>query len=121
MSSGREPGLLQHLSRHVFQAADGHLKEFVAAHLDVVRALFDRLAGSGHGGAAGGNEEVIGVLAFGVQLMRQDSRGRLDRPEHCRRHAVAEDDAGGAVLVIEVTRKQFGPDHQHVLGRRRCG
>jgi hypothetical protein len=51
------------------------------------------------------------VLAVGVQIAREDARLVARLQHHCA-CAVAEQDAGGAIVEIENAREHFGPDHE---------
>ena len=110
--------LVEHAARDLLGLADGELEHGGAVLLHVVQALLDGLARGRPEAAAGGH--LQGRAAAAVDLVREAQDVRLvvgRRRQHHRAGAVAEQHAGGAVLVVDDARHDVGADDERVVVR----
>ncbi len=105
-------------ARDLLGLAHRELEHRLPVLLDVVQTLIDRLVRRRLQAAARGHAERGAAAAVDLVLEVQNLRAaRLGRRHHHRAGAVAEDDAGRAILVVDDARHHVRADHQHVLVR----
>ena len=73
-------------------------------------------ADGGRCGPAGRHPDHVRARRLGRELEAERAAGLVRRRQHDRARAVAEEDAGVAVGVVEEPGQRLRPDHEHVLG-----
>ena len=112
---GRQIGQRQHLAHHARQIGDRVAEYLAAFHAHLADRTRRR-------GSAIDIEQLV-MPPVGMEFRRQHTAPRrrvaVASPEHNGARAVAEQDAGRAILPVEDAAERFRPDDQRV-GRRAC-
>src|SRR5207244_11350474 len=87
----------------------------LASHPDVVLATGDRLGRRRALRAAGRAPDHVGATRLGGHLDTQRTAWLLAGRQDDSTRAVAEQDAGAAIAVVEEPGEQLGPDDEDVL------
>ena len=87
----------------------------LALHPDLVLAAGDRLGRRRALRPAGGQPDHVGALGLGRELDAHRRHGLVGRGQHDRSRAVAEQDAGAPVGVVEEPGQQLRADDERVL------
>jgi hypothetical protein len=84
-------------------------------HLDTVKFSPDGFEAGGDPASAGGHAEQISSGTVGAHHAREHSARLLAGLEQERAGAVAEEDAGGAVVPVDDSGEGLRADHQSVV------
>ena len=96
---------LEEARGHFVRAAHGVLEHLAAVLMDVMQLFVDRLMARRLLAPAAGQVQVLGSAPLDAVLKAEEPLLPFPRGlEQDGARAVAEDDAGGAVLVIQVAR-----------------
>ena len=92
-------------------------KDDLAGHVDEVFAFGQRLRAGRVQRPAAGNAQRLGLRPIGVQVDRQHAAPDLllrvvGQPQHGSTGAIAEQDAGVAILPVDEARQHFDPAEQ---------
>jgi hypothetical protein len=116
-----EPVARQQIAAGFVHLADGVFENLLAVLVDVVLVLVDGLVGRRQAAAAGRHDE--GIAARAIDLAHEIDEAQMAvailsaGSINTGASAVAEQDAGGAVGVIDDAAHGVGADHQHLLVR----
>ncbi len=111
-----DAGLGEHVGARLDHLACGELVDLGPVHLQVVLARVDRLVAGRHPRPARRQveERRPGAVVAEVEV---EPRAVVARAHQGRPGAVAEEDAGGAVLPVEGAGQRLGADDQHMAGQ----
>ena len=113
----RHVGSAQRVRRRVHHDAHGPAVDLGAVHLEVVVAVRDRLGGRRQPAPARRDPEQARGRAVDAEVERQQAEPGFvgARAQHECGRAIAEEDAGAAVVGIDEAGQRLGADHEHVV------
>src|SRR5690606_18995012 len=111
----REPDLADGLGGGVAHDLDGEAEYFLAVHLEVGPVFREQFGRFGHEPAPAWNVEVLVSCPVGPEHGRKQAAWFFGRLDHHRAGAVAEEDAGAAIRVVDIAGEGIDADDEHAL------
>ena len=110
----RQAGIAQRGLRRLGQLAGGVLVDLLARHVHEVAALGHRLQRGGAGRATGREDDPVGATPVAVHVKANQTTRLLAGGDDDGARSVAEQDARGAVRVVEEATEHLNAEHEHV-------